>query len=936
MPGPVETIRLMSPQGVASDVPVDEVAQALDNGFRLEAPGEFTSRIDAQVVDERNAGAFNTIKAGAAGLARGATMGLSDAVIAGVGTAGMTQGLRELRDTHPIVSGATELVGAVAPAFFGETAGLGGAIARATPAGRVAGIGAQIAERGVGRGIVARAGFTTAAGAAEGGLAGGGNYISDVALEDKPLSAEAFVGAMGHGALWGGATGGALSLGSSTLTNARRLFPKQQITRAAAEEAEHAVATEVTSALRDGDNMRAIARDRLREIRVKRAEADLATKAELDRIKVDAARAMADQKIAARATKTKRVFATAEPEVAAAARSGATPATDLEATLAATKRGLDEGKTLGQLSARDPRSIEDAMNAVIAKADPEAAALVKAEKTARMTREEVDAWIAKQKAPAEEARGTARSHVESGSGAPARGIGPRKLDRIETPIEEGARGLERTASFYEREAGRPTLAEQILSSGKPPGGSSWSAEEILDISAQQRGERAKMAEMAAKIRGSLRGKSDDVEASVAEAADIIGRHEAAEAELAQVLGVRAPPGASRRAAEYGAAADAQRGKVIAGTAQASQEAERKLATPGVPEAALPGAASGTEKRRLLGRLADVGAGLEVLRALGIAVPDPGNLPVVGPLLSLYLKARAANAAFRRLGGKMPATAESVIASKAAVVRQRGIAAIDRVLSGAATITKAAETRAPIAAALGATLFDDSVPSAPARRRPKETRIAAPSDLQVAYRARLAELARATAPGAVRAAIERRIGASDPTLVASIANVEERKLAFLDSKAPKPDRPASPLGGDEWGPSPAALARWARYLDAAHDPAGVLERLADHGEITPEAAETLRVVYPELYAEARNRLFEVVERDPETLPYVRRVQLSVLFDAALDPSMDPAYVRFLQEGYATPATPAAVPAGAAPPSTGLAADVMLGTRTMTALDQRAGA
>lgn len=1029
MGGLPDTLRLISPQGEAREVPIDQVPDAIAAGFRVEAEGEQFARLreEQQAAEHDTLG--SKIAAGVAGLARGVTLGGSDVAVSLIGTKGDVDTLRELQEAHPTISAGTELVGGVAPALVGafSPSGAAGALARATPAGFTADIGAKVVAAGRGGSTARAVAAGVAGGAIEGGAQNAGHYLSEVALGNRPLSAEGFVGAMGQGALFGGAAGGTFALGERALTNARRLFPRSEVTREAADEAERAAVSEIDDSMRDAENMATLARDRLRQIRQTRAEMDLELKAKLDDIKITEARKLSELRVAREAAKgtgkrsrramgggaklpatsaevtdgmtmtipsaelkargfeqmpgvgddavkmdkARKAIAegqkspaiiSIEPSgkihitdgrhrIAAAieagkpikvkinravdTRPGATSASDLEAALAATKARLDDGKSLAELSARPPaRAIEDALDDAVAAVDPEAQALVQAERTWRKSKAEVDEWIKGLKAPSEAERGTRRSYVETQTGEAARGIGPRKLDRIETPIGTPEAEAKR-AAWFDREAARPTLAEEILKHGNS---GRFTSDEIVDITRQEIAAREQAAAIADKIRAGLRGTSDNLGADLTRATEVIGAHERASAELAAALGEAAPPTATRRAVSYRSAVDAQGTAMGQAAARAGEEGERALAGD-LASAAARG--QPTPRMRLLGHLADAGGAMEVMRDLGLPVPDPRAVPVIGPVLGLYLKARGYSAVFRRLGGKMPATAETLIAERSAGTRDRVRRAVGAALEVAERGVRRAAPAAPSTAAiLSRSLFDDRVEE-PRRRKVKLGREGTMADVQALYRERIAELAKATGPGAIRDAVLARVRASDPAINEEIASTVERKLQFLNEKAPKFARPPSLAGSDEMGPSKAELAKFARYVEAAEDPAGVIERMAATGEISLEAVETIRVVYPQLYNEARTVLAERLIEQPDAIPYTRRIMLSVLFDVPVDPSADPDYIRFLQSGYETaPATPAAppMPAPGAPPAPAvpaLAGDVMLGQRAMMGLDQRGG-
>jgi hypothetical protein len=157
--------------------------------------------------------------AAAAGLARGATLGLSD-VVAGAIDPTLPAGLRQLQEANPATSTATELGGNIASLLAtGGGAGLGSLATRgAVKLGAVEG------------GLAARALAGAAVGAAEMGAIEGGRELSQATLQERETSAARVAEAFGHGALLGGAFGGALPLAGAALSGAasgaRRLAGK--------------------------------------------------------------------------------------------------------------------------------------------------------------------------------------------------------------------------------------------------------------------------------------------------------------------------------------------------------------------------------------------------------------------------------------------------------------------------------------------------------------------------------------------------------------------------------------------------------------------------------------------------------------------------------------------------------------------------------------
>lgn len=145
--------------------------------------------------------------AAAAGLARGATLGLSD-VVAGAIDPTLPGGLRQLQEANPATSTAAELGGNIASLLAtGGAAGLGQGAAR----GAVA-LGATEG------GLAARALAGAAVGAAEMGAIEAGRELSQATLQERETSAARVAEAFGHGALLGGAFGGALPLAGAALS----------------------------------------------------------------------------------------------------------------------------------------------------------------------------------------------------------------------------------------------------------------------------------------------------------------------------------------------------------------------------------------------------------------------------------------------------------------------------------------------------------------------------------------------------------------------------------------------------------------------------------------------------------------------------------------------------------------------------------------------
>lgn len=901
MPGPTNMVR----EGRVYAVPEDQVAAAVAQGYRPESGTEQSDRIVGEVKEADKS--FADVAAAAnLGLVRGASLGLSDFLFSGEGT-------RELKEDHQAVSIGAEVLGGLS--------GVG-------PAGALSKAATSVAAKGTG--AVGRAVYGTAGGAIEGAGQAGGAYLSQVALEDKPLSAEGFVGAMGKGALFGGALGGGLSVAETTLMRAKALFPRHEVTKEAAEAIEQQAQSTLRTATDEARAMQQAARAKLDELRVAEVEARVAgqrqvldLKAQQEALKVERQQVLTDR-AKNPPKRTRKAFDDApagEAPPVAVAPDAPVPAAgdDLMAQLQGTKSALDNGTAL--------RDIPQA---------PEVAKLADAVAANERALGDYETWLAKYGGRKSEVAKFERTQATRDYAAGMRSKGDGWVETV--PKGEGnvivrrGRQMEWRGSEQGREAAEAAIIAKLapeeraaadIAAGGLWGGRKTTGADILDSAPITAGPAATVDDHIATALKPHVGEHVDLAPDLAEAAQVIGKVEQTSADLADALGTAAPAAAAERAAAYRAATAARAEATAASSAQAADDIATKL----VPEVARK--TGKAVDSGMLDKLGDLGAGLEVLKAIGINVPDIERVPVIGPILSMYLKARAALGVVRRSGGSVARTSEGVIASKSAATRNRLNESIAGMLNVGAKAVGGVRTKAGgVAGILSAQLF-------PTGEKPKKSD--SPREL---YAQRMDELARAAQPGAIRQAVRDRVKTSDPMLQEEIAAVMERKLGFLNTKAPRPMRLPTLLKGDgDWSPSRVQLATFARYVEAAEDPAGVLEDVARGNAVTIEAAETLRSVYPALFGEAQRMLLERAQTLQETLPYTRRVTLSVLFQVPVDGTMSPDHLRFLQSATQPAAAPMPAqgsPAPGAPPTPTISGQVAIGDRTMTSLDRRAGA
>lgn len=392
----------------------------------------------------------------------------------------------------------------------------------------------------------------------------------------------------------------------------------------------------------------------------------------------------------------------------------------------------------------------------------------------------------------------------------------------------------------------------------------------------------------AELLGKHDGKNVDVGPDIAKAAKVINDFERHSADLVEILGQDAPASAQANAKKYREAVGKQSESQAAGSNQLASDISTKV---------MPAAehATGGKAGSALGKLADMGTALEVLHALSVHTPALSAIPVIGPILGLFLKARAAMKILGRKGGSVAKSADGTVAAKAAEARNRIAAATGNMLETGARGTKRLSA---VAAGPAVTLATKLFPG------DGDTKS---KDLHVLYDARSEELARALQPGAIAHAIGDRIKVSDPLMQDAIASQIERGLKFIEGKRPKQALSPGMIPGDG-APriSKVLLDEWGKYIHAVNDPASVIEDLAK-GHLSIEGAETLRVVYPNLFLDAQKVLMDHAAEFKKTMPYPRRVALSIAYRVPMDGSMTQSHMMFLQP----PPTPAAMPGPAGP-------------------------
>lgn len=168
-----------------------------------------------------------------------------------------------------------------------------------------------------------------------------------------------------------------------------------------------------------------------------------------------------------------------------------------------------------------------------------------------------------------------------------------------------------------------------------------------------------------------------------------------------------------------------------------------------------------------------------------------------------------------------------------------------------------------------------------------------------------------------AALANRVGdalggtsSAAPKVHAAATATAIRGMEFLADKLPKGREDPYTAQPQLERPrvSDAEAARFKRFLAAVDDPTVVLDE-AVKGTLTRDHVEAVKAVYPALYEEMRVQVMESLATSKKKLSYTRRIQLGILLDLPTDKTLSPEFLSAIQGTYAQGAGEAESP----PPS-----------------------
>jgi hypothetical protein len=135
-------------------------------------------------------------------------------------------------------------------------------------------------------------------------------------------------------------------------------------------------------------------------------------------------------------------------------------------------------------------------------------------------------------------------------------------------------------------------------------------------------------------------------------------------------------------------------------------------------------------------------------------------------------------------------------------------------------------------------------------------------------------------------------AADPQMAQAQMKMAMNTVQFLASKLPK--LPAVALLKQP-KPTQQQIDKFSRYVAAATDPQRIITEI-NSGRIVPETVETVKALYPNIFMGVKLDLLDRAHEIKDRLTAAKRVQLSILFEAPFDPTMDPNVIGVLSAAH----------------------------------------
>lgn len=820
-----------------------------------ETPELVDEQITRDLLDQRyKEEAFDTIGnellTGAAGVASSLSLGLSDVAVDALGGG---EKLSDMRDVNPYWDVGGQIAGAVASGF---TTGALGNAARFTPAGKLLQGTAKV-EKAL-RPRIGKAGALAVEGALDGALFAGGHAATKSLFGNDPMTAEAAAADIGSNALLGGVLGGAIGLGTTGFGRlSRRLDAKKAAELKATEEA---VAQQAAAEAYD---------EALRNAKLGVAGARL-TKAEQTAAKQAAVRA---------AAQAKKDFRAAQREADSIDKAyKKSIQSDLTGYKADVRKFSDRVlKNVDDLSKEATGGIEFVEGAAVQTQKSMVDRLTKADFD--LIPAPVRARLALKTNKATKDFGLLQYRDLARREAAAIKQSTAKLKSIAGGKKFADLDAKQFNEFTEEYGKLQTLFKQYDDTLDP-------IERFANVSLRRKAAKLDEGLFHAEEFDRLAKNNKHTEFLAqplfGEAGELTQAGQLLKNELGvNIEALQNSPTLETMARVWGA------GKVLEGTAgNLGGTAAKAVAVREGAESIKAQTAEAVEQAKAAQLAADE-AGLEVARRQFElselqATPRP-KAPSVkpespGPVVSnLGFFGGTVGRIISRIDGARRAVANKVDDGVRGFIRAAG---------------KPRKGTVPTAVAvLQGVRFDNNIGVKPRKRKFDKT--------TEAFLDRSEEIKRAVEnPGrASKKAMDALSGvnAMDPGLAKQIHDNALKKLMYLYGLLPKNPNQTG-FGPDRFVPSRTEVDKFARIVRAAEKPMSILDDLNSH-KLTQEAVDTVKYLYPEIYANIQMQFIDNMDFIMENVSYRGRVQLGILFQVPADEVLRPGFIATMQDNFA---------------------------------------
>jgi hypothetical protein len=136
----------------------------------------------------------------------------------------------------------------------------------------------------------------------------------------------------------------------------------------------------------------------------------------------------------------------------------------------------------------------------------------------------------------------------------------------------------------------------------------------------------------------------------------------------------------------------------------------------------------------------------------------------------------------------------------------------------------------------------------------------------------------------------------PKIAASLNQKMNTAVTYLLKEIPKPTSVPTPFHKKvEWKPSDYEVHEFMNKVAVVEDPFVVIDALED-GTLSKSHMSALKEVYPKIYEYIVDRVMKEAINNPVELPYDKRIKLSLIMGAPIDPSLKPDKVQYYQETF----------------------------------------